>query len=221
VARGLSSPRLARIAQRAGVSVTEPEERCELCGATIGAEHRHLLELGQRALLCACRPCSTLFDRAAAGGGHYRLIPERRLRLEEFELDDIVWERLRIPVEMAFFFRNSAAGRVMAFYPSPMGATESRLELAAWQELEAANPILSELEDDVEAVLVNRARGERSHWVVPIDDCYRLVAVIRTRWRGFTGGKEVWEEIDRFFAELRRRSRRHRAASAHAAAQRS
>jgi hypothetical protein len=122
---------------------------------------------------------------------------------------------------MAFFFRNSTAGRMMAFYPSPMGATESRLELDAWQELEAANPILGELEDDVEAVLVNRARAERSHWLIPIDDCYRLVAVIRTRWRGFTGGKEVWEEIDRFFAELKRRSRPYRAVSARAAAQRS
>jgi hypothetical protein len=60
---------------------------------------------------------------------------------------------------------------------------------------------------DVEALLVNRARGARRQWLVPIDDCYRLVAVIRTRWRGFTGGKEVWLELERFFDDLDRRAR--------------
>ena len=70
-----------------------------------------------------------LFDRRAAGGGHYRLIPERRLRLTGFELADAAWEELRIPVDMAFFFHSSAAERVVAFYPGPMGATESLLEL--------------------------------------------------------------------------------------------
>src|SRR5207248_1386854 len=153
VTRGLSSPRLARMAQRHGGSaaeaVEEPEERCELCGAPVPPDHRHLLELERRALLCACRSCSTLFDRAAAGGGHYKLIGDRRLLLEDFALRDEAWDRLRIPVEMAFFFHSSAAGRVVAFYPSPMGATESRLELDAWQELEQANPILSQLESDV------------------------------------------------------------------------
>jgi hypothetical protein len=92
----------------------------------------------------------------------------------------------------------------MAFYPSPMGATESHLELSAWTELEAANPVLATLEPDVEALLVNRARGARRQWLVPIDDCYRLVAVIRTRWRGFTGGREVWQELERFFEDLDR-----------------
>jgi hypothetical protein len=37
---------------------------------------------------------------------------------------------------------------------------------------------------------------------VPIDDPYRLVALIRGRWRGLTGGQEVWEEIEGFFARL-------------------
>ena len=58
------------------------------------------------------------------------------------------------------------------------------------------------LEPDVEALLVNRAHGAREHFLVPIEDCYRLVALIRTRWRGLTGGREVWEELERFFAGL-------------------
>lgn len=200
--------RLARLAQRARTErVAEEPERCELCGAAIPPDHRHLLDLETRELMCACTACRILFDRSAAGGGHYRLVPERRLRLESFELADATWEELRVPVEMAFFFHSSAADRVVAFYPGPMGATESLLGLEAWQALEAANPVLAQMEPDTEALLVNRARGARDHWLVPIDDCYALVGLIRTRWRGLTGGKDVWEEIGRFFEALDARSR--------------
>lgn len=148
-----------------------------------------------------------LFDRRAAGGGHYRLVPDRRLRLDGFELRDEVWDELRIPVDMAYFFHSSAAERVTAFYPGPMGATESHLPLSTWSEIEAANPVLATMEPDVEALLVNRVKGERRQWLVPIEDCYRLVAVIRTRWRGFTGGNEVWREIDQYFETLDGRAR--------------
>src|SRR5437763_1437271 len=203
----LSSPRLRRLAQRRAEASEEAEEHCELCGTVLASSHRHLLDVSSRQLLCACRACSTLFDRRAAGGGHYRLVPDRRLRLDGFELRDEVWEELRIPVDMAFFFHNSAAERVVAFYPGAMGATESHLSLSAWSEIEAANPVLATMEPDVEALLVNRVNGARRVWLVPIEDCYRLVAVIRTRWRGFSGGKEVWREIDGFFEELDGRAR--------------
>lgn len=177
-------------------------ERCELCGTPIGPEHRHLLELPRRELRCTCRACSLLFDRPAAGGGHYKIVPERRVRLDGFALDDVMWEELRLPVDLAFFFRNGDQERVQAFYPGPMGATESLLRLEAWEALERANPILATLADDVEALLVNRALGAREHFLVPIDDCFRLVGIIRTQWRGFTGGREVWQEINAFFEEL-------------------
>ena len=108
---------------------------------------------------------------------------------------------------MAFFFKLGDEGRVMAFYPSPAGPTESLLKLDAWEELERANPVLATLEPDMEALLVNRARGAREHFLVPIEDPFRLVALIRTRWRGLTGGKEVWEEIDGFFEALSRKAK--------------
>jgi hypothetical protein len=207
-AGALASPRLQRLAQRQSSPKEDtPLEHCELCGRPIPPEHRHVLDLQDRNLLCACRACTVLFDRRAAGGGHWRLVPERRLRLDDFEMPDVLWERLQIPVDMAFFFHNTSAGRVMAYYPSPMGPTESQLELEAWDELVAANEILRTLEADVEALLVNRARGQRRTWLVPIEECYALVAVIRTRWRGFSGGREVWEELDRFYAELDRKSK--------------
>jgi hypothetical protein len=205
--------RLARLAQGAPVRAPAPGpppvavEQCDLCAAPVPPGHRHLVDLDDRRLLCACRGCALLFDSKAAGGGHLRLLPTRRRRLDGFVLDPAGWDRLRIPVDMAFFFRSTPAARVLAFYPSPAGPTESLLELEAWTELEAANPVLHEMEPDVEALLVNRAGERREHWIVPIDDCYELVGVIRTRWRGFGGGEEVWAGIDAFFDDLPTRER--------------
>lgn len=185
----------------------DPDEQCELCNAPMPAAHRHLLELPAREIVCACRPCSLLFDKEGSGSGRYKLIPERRLRLDGFQISDRAWEELRVPVDMAFFFHSSEAERVLAYYPGPMGPTESQLELSSWQELESENPILAELAPDVEALLVNRVAGARRHWLVGLDECYGLVGLIRTRWKGLTGGKGVWREIDGFFDELDRRAR--------------
>jgi hypothetical protein len=81
------------------------------------------------------------------------------------------------------------------------------LKLSAWEELERCNPVLEGMDRDVEALLVNRVRGARDYFLVPMDECYSLVGLIRTRWRGLSGGREVWEEIERFFEELRKRSK--------------
>ena len=183
------------------------QEHCEMCSEPIPPEHRHLLEVSTREMMCVCRPCSILFDREAASEGRYRLIPDRHLFLEDFEMSDAQWESLRIPVDMAFFFHSTPAERVVAFYPSPMGPTESLLKLSAWEELEESNPVLKGMERDVEALLVNRVRGAREHFLVPMDQCYSLVGLIRINWRGLSGGREVWEKIERFFEELRERSK--------------
>jgi hypothetical protein len=185
----IAESRLAQLARR-----REPAlERCDLCAAPIAAEHRHLLEPERRELLCACRACALLFDR----GGRYRLVPTRRVRLDDVELTDEMWEELGLPVDIAFFLRSSAEDRVQAYYPSPVGATESLLTL----DLD----VLHTLEPDVEALLVDRHLGAREHWIVPIDDCFRLVGLIRTHWQGLTGGKAVWAEIVRFFEGLEER----------------
>jgi hypothetical protein len=183
------------------------QEHCDLCGEPIPPEHRHLLEVSTREIKCTCRPCSILFDSEAASEGRYRLIPDRHLFLEDFEMSDMQWESLRVPVDMAFFFYSTPAERVVAFYPSPMGPTESLLKLSAWEDLEENNPVLGGMERDVEALLVNQVRGAREHFLVPIDECYSLVGLIRMRWKGLSGGREVWEEIGQFFEELRDRSK--------------
>jgi hypothetical protein len=198
---------LQRLALRAAQAAAAAQERCELCSEPIPSEHRHLLEVATRHIRCVCRACAILFDRGAASLGKHRLIPDRRLALEDFQLGDAQWERLRIPVGMAFFFDSSPARRVVAFYPSPMGPTESLLPLDTWRELEASNPVLASMQPDVEALLVNRARGARQCFLVPIDDCYRLVGVIRLHWKGLSGGAEVWREIGRFFAALQARAK--------------
>jgi hypothetical protein len=49
---------------------------------------------------------------------------------------------------------------------------------------------------------VNPAHAPCRQWIVPLDDCYRLAALVRTHWRGLSGGPEVREHIDAFFAGL-------------------
>ena len=205
---------LRRFAQQESERATAVETRkqaapesCELCSEPIPSEHRHLLNVSTREIMCACRPCSILFDREAASEGKLRLVPDRRLLLKDFEMSDVQWAGLRIPVDMAFFFYSTPVERVAAFYPSPMGPTESLLELSAWEDLEEGNPVLKGMERDAEALLVNRVRGAREHFLVPIDECYGLVGLIRIHWKGLSGGQTVWEEIDRFFETLRRRSK--------------
>ncbi|MEQ4717559.1 DUF5947 family protein [Nonomuraea sp. B19D2] len=179
------------------------EQDCELCGEPLPAIHRHLLELPARELRCACRACQVLFDHAAAGGGHYRLVPERRLRLSGFSLDEETWAGLRAPVRTVFVIHDSGTGLPAQYYPSPAGAVQAPVDLPAWERLRRDNPVLQQLEPDVEALLADRDRGA---WIVPVDDCYALVGAIRTRWRGLTGGPEVREHIKRFFTDLGNRS---------------
>lgn len=179
-------------------------ERCELCDAELPSEHSHLIEPATRRLACACEACAILFSGQA--GGRYRRVPRLVRYLADFRLTDAAWDGLGIPTDLAFFLHSTPAEGVVAVYPSPAGATESLVSAEAWAALAADNPILLQLEPDVEALLVNRVGGARESYRVGIDECYKLVGVIRTKWRGLSGGHEVWEEIGRLFAGLKERS---------------
>ncbi|MFI7241829.1 DUF5947 family protein [Streptomyces qinglanensis] len=197
----MTSGALARVIRDAADPATGPAvrpdaERCDLCGAPAPGDHRHLLDTAGEQVLCACRPCSVLFVREAASEGHYRLIPHRRTRLEP-----VPTAALGVPVGLAFFVPRTD-GSVRAHYPSPAGATRWELDPEAWRGAVASCPELETLAAEVEALLVNTVQGREQHWIVPIDDCYRMVAVVRREWRGLSGGSRVWPEIDRFFAEL-------------------
>jgi hypothetical protein len=193
--------RLARLARAAPPRVTA-EERCDLCAEPVTSAHRHLWDLDRRALLCACRACAVLFDRHEAGGRRYRLVPEHRRRLDDFRLDEIAWDALGVPVNLAFFVRDSAEDRVIARCPSALGTTVTTVDPPTWTRIEADNPVLATFEPDVEALLVHRARGAQEHWQAPLDVCYRLAAIVRRRWKGLAGGDEVWTAIDEFFGSL-------------------
>jgi hypothetical protein len=181
-------------------------ERCEICGELIADVHGHVVEVDKRRLMCTCRPCALLFSNPGAGRGRFRLVPERFLSAPEFRLSHSVWEQLAIPVSLAFFFRNSTIDRVVCFYPSPAGATESLLAMDHWQEVMADNPLVGLLEDDVEGLIVRRIDDGCITYLAPIDSCYELVGHVRMNWRGFDGGTEAWERIDAFFNELAERS---------------
>jgi hypothetical protein len=178
-------------------------ERCELCGQVLAETHPHLLELSSRKIACACDACAVLFSSPEAA--RYRRIPRDGRYLPDFRLPDDVWEGLRVPINLVFFFHHSGSDKVVALYPSPAGATEALLPLEAWPALVELNPVLREMLPDVEALLVNRV-AESEVYLAPIDECFRLVGLIRGNWRGLSGGTEVWREARQFFARLRERS---------------
>ncbi|HEY6739162.1 MAG TPA: DUF5947 family protein [Actinopolymorphaceae bacterium] len=174
-------------------------ERCELCGADVAPSHGHVLDVDHDQVLCACRACALLFERDAAAEGRYRLVPDVRVRLAGYPLTE-----LGIPVGLAFFVQQDAGGPVVAHYPSPVGATRWELPVRTWSDVLAGCPPLRSMRPRVEALLVNTVRGADEHWLVSIADCFRLVAAVRRDWKGMSGGRQVWETIDRFFADLGR-----------------
>jgi Family of unknown function (DUF5947) len=182
-------------------------EACEMCNADIGEEHSHVVNIDSRSLLCTCRPCYLLFTHEGAGRGTYRAVPDRYLTDPGFVLSEGRWEELQVPVAMAFFFYNSVLGRIVAQYPSPAGATESLLDLGAWESIAAENPLAAALIPDVEALIVRRGRDRNDYYLVPIDACYELVGRVRMHWSGFDGGAEARADIEEFFDLLRARSR--------------
>jgi hypothetical protein len=205
-----AEPNRAFAALRRFVRKRTPIEKCELCSAVLGAAHQHLIEISNHKLVCACDPCAILFgNQGSQNPSRYRRLSRRLLYLPDLQLTADQWERLRIPINLTFIFYNSPAGKAVALYPGPAGATESLPDQEIWEEIVRQNSILREMNPDVEALLVKRGeltQEQNEYYLVPIDECYRLVGLIRARWRGLSGGGEVWQEISRFFADLRQRS---------------
>ncbi|WP_053711099.1 DUF5947 family protein [Streptomyces sp. NRRL B-3648] len=192
---------LARVIRSAADRAGRDEaEVCELCAARVAAEHAHLYDTGAAEVRCVCGPCSVLFADGAVGEGRYRLVPRRRLRLPPVDTGV-----LGVPVGLVFFVPRSD-GTVTAQGPSPAGAMRWEVDAAAWQRLAGAVPQLAAMTPDVEALLVNTVRGFDAHWIVPVDDCYRMIALVRREWQGLSGGGRLWPAVEEFFEELTERS---------------
>jgi len=172
-----------------------------MCSRGLTEVHQHLLEPATRKLICACDACAILFNNQTK----YKRVPRRVRYLSDFRMTDSQWDGLMMPINMAFFFKSTPQGRVIALYPSPAGATESLLSFDTWEEIEIENPTLFEMEADVEALLVNRIGHDPEYYMVPIDECFRLVGLIRSQWQGLSGGAEVWRAIGEFFTDLKAR----------------
>jgi hypothetical protein len=184
-------------------SLASTEEKCEFCATGIPAGHGHVADLEQSSLVCACRACYLLFTHGQAARGRYRSVPDRYLVDPGRPMTAAEWDALEIPVGLAFFLRSSAAGQVTGFYPSPAGATECRLDLAAWDRLAAGHPLLAAMAPDVEAALICRAKDSVEHFLVPIDTCYELAGRMRLYWRGFDGGEQARQSIAEFLDRVR------------------
>jgi hypothetical protein len=198
-----------------------------MCGEQVPERHPHLVDTEQRSISCACTACGLLFTRP---GGRYRTVPDRVRHDPDAPLTGAEWAELAIPVGIAFFFVNSALGHVVASYPSPAGVTECELDLAGWDRLAAAHPLLRAPSPDVEAILIvagsprlaggapvgagadggdgsDGTGGGVEAFLIPIDACYSLAGGLRVHWRGFDGGAEAQRLLTDFLADIRERAR--------------
>jgi hypothetical protein len=190
-----------------GTAPQPAPEHCALCGAIVPEEHRHLVDPQKRSLECACTACAMLFDRPGVAGGRLRAVPRRYLTDRGHAVDGGTWDRLQIPVGVVFLFQDTALGRLVAFYPSPAGATQSELDAGELAAVGECTPLASLLQPDVEALLVRRAASKYECYLVPIDICYELVGRMRLHWHGFDGGAVARAELEEFFDRVSRQAK--------------
>ncbi len=199
--RGLARPRApsATPRQPGAAFAGDALEHCDLCGISIPEDHRHLLALVERRIVCSCEACWAM----RAGEGDYRPVGNRTLWLEDLDVPAEIWASFRIPIGLAFFMNSTVTSCVVAMYPSPAGATESELHFETWRKLVERNPVLDQLEPDIEGLIANRLSDPPMYAIAPIDRCYALTGAIKTTWEGISGGDGVGQAVTRFFDELR------------------
>jgi hypothetical protein len=66
--------------------------------------------------------------------------------------------------------------------------------------------VLEELDADSEALVVNRMSDPPQYAILPIDQCYGLVGLIKSRWEGISGGNAIESAVPDFFASVRARA---------------
>ena len=89
--------RLRRFAEAGPAGAASEIEHCDLCGTELAPEHRHMLHIEERRILCACEPCVAM----RIGDGPYRPTGTRVIWLDDFAMPDDLWARLQIPAVLA------------------------------------------------------------------------------------------------------------------------
>ena len=156
------------------------DEQCDLCGKPIDHDHRHLLHLVDRRILCTCESCW----RCAAGDPELRPTGTRTVWLDDFDLPDEIWASFGIPIGLAFFIDSSGHRRRGRALSEPRGGDRVGDRAETWNRLRTLNPVLMGLEPDAEALIVNRMVDPPQHAIAPIDECYRLVGLVKVTGRG-------------------------------------
>jgi hypothetical protein len=180
-------------------AATSDTEACDLCGLGIAADHRHLLHLAERRIVCACEACWAM----RSGEGDYRPTGSRTEWLAGLDVPDDLWATFQVPIGLAFFMESTVTGCIVAMYPSPAGATESELHFDSWKRMRELNPVLQTLEPDIEGLIANRLADPPAYVIAPIDRCYELTGTVKAAWEGISGGPGVEIAVDGFFTTLR------------------
>ena len=171
-----------------------------MCSTEIADRHGHVADLEAHRLLCTCRACFLLFTGSGAGAGRFLAVPEDVRKVADVAISEGQWAALQIPVDLAFFLRQSGAENVGAYYPGP-GARPSRSwTWPAGPRSSTRTPFWRRRNRDVRAILLRRSTSGYACYLVPVDRCYELVGIVRQSWVGFHGGAEVWARVEGFFA---------------------
>ncbi len=123
-----------------------------------------------------------------SGEAEFRPAGVRTEWLEDFELPDEAWARFGIPIGLAFFMRTGRAGARRRLLPEPGRGDRVRDRLRRLGPGPRAQPGAERLEPDAEALIVNRIAEPHQYAIAPIDECYRLVGLIKASWEGISGG---------------------------------
>src|ERR1700730_15232265 len=97
---------LRQVARRRPIA--DGAERCELCSAELATVHQHLLDPRKREIACSCAGCGGLFCRQP--GAPSLPIPRRFHAHPHFKMPNLQWESLMIPINLAFFYYDTAGG---------------------------------------------------------------------------------------------------------------
>ena len=173
------------------------------CAASeLDPDHRHLLHLAERRILCACESCVALRggdpelrpDRAPGPSGSTTSSSPTSSGRRSRSRSGSPSSSTRAPRAGSSRSTRARPGR-----PSPSSTSRPGTSSAP------ATRCSMGLEPDAEALIVNRIAEPPEHAIAPIDECYRLVGLIKASWDGISGGAGPERAIEAFFGELRER----------------